>query len=118
MKAQPLKLTKGTYTPCESAEATCLKLIFPLKFAPLKERIIAVQAKGTRAGTSNWTWNGRTDAPTLRPSIRTHWQAGDGDGNPGLDIVCHSFVCDGVVQFLDDCTHELAGQFVELEDLP
>ena len=28
--------------------------------------------------------------------------------------VCHSFVTDGKIQFLGDCTHELAGQTVEL----
>lgn len=29
---------------------------------------------------------------------------------------CHSFVRDGQVQFLADCTHPLAGQTVPLED--
>lgn len=117
VKAKPLKLTKGTYMPCESSEATHLKLIFPLKFSPLKERIISVQTNGVRSGTPNWTWNGDTDKPTLRPSILTHWQAGDGNGNPEPDIVCHSFICEGVVQFLNDCTHEMAGQFIELEEV-
>ena len=30
--------------------------------------------------------------------------------------VCHSFVRDGRIEFLSDCTHELAGQTVELEE--
>jgi hypothetical protein len=30
--------------------------------------------------------------------------------------VCHSFVTDGRIQFLSDCTHELAGQTVDLPD--
>lgn len=31
------------------------------------------------------------------------------------EFVCHSFVTDGRIQFLGDCTHELAGQTVGLE---
>jgi hypothetical protein len=30
--------------------------------------------------------------------------------------VCHSFVTDGKIQFLGDCTHALAGQTVELPE--
>lgn len=28
--------------------------------------------------------------------------------------VCHSFVTDGCIQYLGDCTHRLAGQTVDL----
>lgn len=36
---------------------------------------------------------------------------------PGFDCrVCHSHVKDGKIQFLGDCTHELAGQTVDLPD--
>ena len=31
--------------------------------------------------------------------------------------VCHSFVTDGRIQFLNDCTHALAGQTVDLPDM-
>jgi len=30
--------------------------------------------------------------------------------------VCHSFVTDGNIQYLGDCTHELAGQTIELPE--
>jgi hypothetical protein len=30
--------------------------------------------------------------------------------------ICHSFVTDGRIQFLNDCTHSLAGQTVDLPD--
>lgn len=33
-----------------------------------------------------------------------------------VKTVCHSFVTDGNIQFLDDCTHELKGKTVPLED--
>ena len=113
MKSRALKLTDGQFLPCSASEATHLELHFPLDFAPLKTRIIPIQTTGRREGTPNWTWNGNLAAPTLRPSILTRWEGGD----PFKKIVCHSFVNDGVVQFLADCTHELAGKDVPLLDL-
>lgn len=115
MKAQPLTLRNGEYIECPASRALFVRLRFPVDFAPLKERIIPVQTKGKRVDTPNWTWNGDIEEPTLRPSIRTHWQAGDGNGNPGPDIICHSFVNNGKVEFLSDCTHEMAGQILDLE---
>ena len=32
-------------------------------------------------------------------------------------FTCHSFVTDGKIQYLNDCTHEYAGQTIELEDI-
>jgi hypothetical protein len=40
---------------------------------------------------------------------------------PGLDKekeICHSFVTDGKIQFLNDCTHSLKDQTVDLPDVP
>ncbi|MFZ6655652.1 DUF6527 family protein [Undibacterium sp. TJN19] len=60
-----------------------------------------------------WYWNGNVDKPTFSPSVlvRYTW------GNPPQDKVCHSYVTDGRIQFLTDCTHELAGQTVDLPHL-
>lgn len=77
----------------------------------------------------SWTFNGNGDKPTFSPSVLvTGVQAkhdGDGkwtgdwvvgaDGQP-LPQRCHSFINDGRIQFLPDCTHALAGQTVELPD--
>lgn len=49
---------------------------------------------GTRAGTGNWTWNGDTEKPTIKPSVLTR----------GGDFVCHSWINDGKMQFLTDTT--------------
>lgn len=57
----------------------------------------------------SWTFTGSVDAPTISPSILTR-----GAG----DTVCHSFLRDGVFEFLGDCTHSLAGQHVPMPDLP
>jgi hypothetical protein len=103
MKAKPYKDTGKGYRPCDAAEATHVQLAMP---GPIPYRMIPVQQRGTRDGTGNWTWNGDTEKPTLRPSILTS------DGKGGTR--CHSWVTDGNVQFLDDCTHEFKGQTVPL----
>ena len=104
MKAQPLTETTTGYSGCEPKEAThvllCMpgptsNLVLPVRRVPGKER-------------PTWTWNGNTEAPTLTPSILTRWKGGDTEHR------CHSFVTDGRVRFLSDCTHELAGQVVDL----
>jgi len=57
---------------------------------------------------NGWEWNGSTTAPTLTPSILTH-------GDPNAEQPrCHSFVTNGVVRFLADCDHGLAGQSVRM----
>lgn len=76
-----------------------------------------------------WGWNGSGDAPTFTPSILVrsgHYAHGGQRGNcwctcddPGRAFrcaQCHSFVTDGRIQFLSDCTHALAGQTVDLPD--
>jgi hypothetical protein len=55
-----------------------------------------------------WTWNGSLDRPTFSPSILVR------DGRGG---VCHSFVTDGRIQLLGDCTNSLAGQTVDLPEV-
>lgn len=89
-----------------------------------------------------WQWNGDVNKPTFEPSVLVRTT-----GAPeGRDImtpeeeaeydaiyakggreavyasrfgrVCHTFVRNGMVQFLGDCTHEFAGQTVPLPELP
>jgi hypothetical protein len=64
-------------------------------------------------GSKAWGFNGSIERPTLTPSILTsqRW------GYEERDRVCHSFVTDGRIQFLGDCTHALAGQTVELAEV-
>ena len=57
-----------------------------------------------------WTWNGDMNKPTVNPSILV--QAGNLPG----DVRCHSYVLDGKIQFLGDCTHELKGQTVDIPE--
>ena len=69
-----------------------------------------------------WTFNGNLEKPTLSPSILS---SHDFARRPGPDgeiveqkFVCHSFLVDGVFQFLGDCTHQYANQFVPIPPLP
>lgn len=63
-----------------------------------------------------WGYNGNPDAPTFTPSINVTYNGPDAgiDGAPAA--ICHSFVTDGRIQFLDDSTHALAGQTVDIPD--
>ncbi|MFS2103548.1 DUF6527 family protein [Ralstonia sp. Ralssp135] len=75
-----------------------------------------------------WSWNGSMDSPTFTPSIlvtgvvqltkEEHAAYLRGEGlPPARPLRCHSFVTDGRIQFLGDCTHALAGQTVDLPDI-
>jgi hypothetical protein len=56
-----------------------------------------------------WTFNGDMDKPTVSPSILI-----EHDGK----TICHSFVKNGQIQFLQDCDHKMKGQTVELPEEP
>lgn len=65
-----------------------------------------------------WGWNGDVDRPTFTPSVLVTSPANP-DAGPGFEEWlterrCHSFVTDGRIQFLGDCTHALQGQTVDL----
>ena len=80
-----------------------------------------------------WGWNGDVEKPTFTPSVLAQWD--QWEPSPTTDDlsekikrgeikqvqvhkVCHTFITDGRVQFLNDCTHQYAGQILELPDLP
>lgn len=52
-----------------------------------------------------WQWNGDLEKPTVNPSILVHGE-----------FRCHLYLRDGMIQFLNDCSHKLAGQTVPMED--
>ena len=69
-----------------------------------------------------WGFNGSGDKPTFTPSVLVTWTEPSDDPSEFDDtakdkkLACHSFVTDGRIQFLGDCTHSLAGQTVDLPD--
>ena len=58
-----------------------------------------------------WEINKDLEKPTIRPSIAVESSC------RGERTYCHSYVTDGKIKFLDDCTHELKGQTVDLPDV-
>jgi hypothetical protein len=84
--------------------------------------VISVAAGG-------WFFNGDYDTPTFSPSILVsggHYASGwigpncwctfnlEHPENRFKCSICHSFVKNGMIEFLGDCTHSLAGQTVTL----
>lgn len=81
---------------------------------------------------NTWAFNNDYDKPTFSPSVLVtcgHYVNGytkehcwctynaEHPDDPGpICYRCHSFVKDGKIQFLPDCTHELAGQTVEIPE--
>ncbi len=66
---------------------------------------------------SRWKFNGDFDRPTLSPSLLVTTPAIGDDDFAIAATRCHSFVREGKIQFLGDCTHDLAGQTVDLPEL-
>jgi len=74
-----------------------------------------------------WTFNGDFENPTFRASMlvtgtqelteEEYQRVMSGEKIPKRPTICHSFVTDGKIEFLGDCTHNLAGQTVDLEDV-
>lgn len=55
-----------------------------------------------------WTFDGDMERPTFGPSLL----------HPSKPIRCHLVLRAGRIEFCGDCAHPLAGQTVDLPDLP
>jgi predicted RNA-binding Zn-ribbon protein involved in translation (DUF1610 family) len=84
-----------------------------------------------------WEFNGNVNSPTFRPSLLVRgghympehsskecWctynqkQIEKGEEPSSFKCLrCHSYITDGKIQFLNDCSHQLAGQTVELPEI-
>lgn len=88
---------------------------------------------GTDGCGPAWGFNENGDAPTFTPSVFLRsghhmpgcgaecwctFEARFGRPSPFACVSCHSFVTNGRIQFLADCSHALAGQTVDLPDYP
>lgn len=76
---------------------------------PACERDHRLHQVVVRTNGTGWKWNGSLDRPTFEPSVLVNV----GGMNPTAPI-CHSFVRNGMIEFLSDCTHAMAGQTVEI----
>lgn len=57
----------------------------------------------------NWTFNGDLDSPTISPSLNVHAR--------DEKYRCHSWINNGMIQFLSDCFHDMKGKTVPIPDL-
>lgn len=82
-----------------------------------------------------WAFNGDTEKPTFSPSMLVRGQrypsgrqfpnddehkrmmAGEDFRPQMVPTWCHSFVTDGRIEYLADCTHALKGRTVDLPDV-
>lgn len=104
-------------------------------------KVLSVRgAAGAPEGRAQWGFNGDYERPTLTPSIlgkhfalsekgradiEAHFalpleqrpELPPGHRFDGKEVVCHSFVTDGRIHFLGDCTHEFAGQTLDLLEI-
>lgn len=75
---------------------------------------------------NQWQFNGDLDKPTFRPSILVTGTVPvtdeqierimAGEKIEPVPTRCHSYVTDGKIEFLSDCTHAMAGQTVEIPE--
>lgn len=104
-------------------------LMFECPGCQLGHTIYVGEGKGPR-----WSWNGSLVAPTFSPSLKVEWHALAPEDMQRMEEYfaehgsyppssrwparkhhcCHSFIADGKIQFLADCTHALAGQTVPI----
>jgi hypothetical protein len=92
-----------------------------------ESHVVTIKRPGDERG---WEWNCSITKPTFTPSILVtsghympNWQGPgcycdkkDEDDQWFSCSRCHSYVTDGKIQFLDDCTHDLKGQTVDLPE--
>ena len=90
------------------------------------------EAHGITYGGTGWTWDGNRERPTFSPSVLIRsghyvpnggcwcgWNDEHPDDQTAFECgVCHCFIRDGQIEFLSDCTHELAGETVPIPPWP
>lgn len=90
----------------------------------------------TTEGTNAWGWNGDAERPSFSPGVLVTTGHHSQFRTPGSgcwcdyraryplerDVPecyrCHSYVTDGAMQFLSDCSHDLRGQTVPIPAWP
>lgn len=102
-------------------------------YCPGCECYHGIWVKSYNGQNAIWEFNGDINKPTFKPSLKVTWvklpdnPEKDNNGNYILgedgrikgvkDMICHTFITDGNIQYLGDCTHELSGETIEMEDI-
>lgn len=93
---------------------------------PVQYNTRQIELRGGKPGPQ-WLFNGNLARPTFKPSLLVRGTEDLTDEQ--YDIIrkgghftpkprtCHSFITNGRIEFLADCTHALAGKTVELAEV-
>ena len=57
---------------------------------------------------AKWKFDGDMNKPTIRPSLHI---------KIGKKTICHSIITKGMIQYLSDCMHNMAGKTIELPEI-
>lgn len=103
-----------------------MEILFPHKVKTLSNGGLIFFSPGCKTAHAvnawpagpKWTFNNSMSKPTFTPSILVTYNGKDADQIDSPPKICHSFVTDGNIQFLNDCTHSLSGQTVEIPEWP
>lgn len=76
-----------------------------LHWCPGCEELHAIAVGQPFPNGARWTWDGNMERPTFSPSINVIGR-------------CHYFIRAGRIEFCSDSKHRLAGQTVDLPDIP
>lgn len=110
-------------------------IVYHSHWCPACMRCHSVSVQGQNQSGAEWRWNGDALRPTYDPSVKDTSGHYCSTFKPGDDCwctynarfkdtpsfmcgVCHYYIRDGMIQYLGDSTHGLAGMTVELPDLP
>jgi len=65
---------------------------------------------------TNWKYDEDFENPTVKPSLL--WKGMVDDGNGGWKKAkCHSYITEGKIKFLHDCSHSMKSTTVELPEI-
>lgn len=73
-----------------------------------------IHTKEKNSNNAIWSFNNDYNKPTFSPSIHI---TVDLQPDDEVKTLCHFFINDGMIQYLDDCAHELKGQTIELPEI-
>jgi hypothetical protein len=68
---------------------------------------------------TGWTFNGNMELPSFTPSLLNQLKV-QNEKTGEYDIVksrCHLYVTNGKIQYCNDCTHEFAGQTIDIPEI-
>lgn len=60
-----------------------------------------------------WSWNNSMTRPSVNPSILVRYGQGEKPAK-----ICHFYIRDGLIDYLSDCNHSLAGKTVPMTAAP